>query len=334
MTTLPSIRPGRDDDAAGFIGLIGECWAEYPGCILDVDGEAPELRRLASHVTERGGALWAADASGRIVGMVAATPMREDSAWEIARMYVARPFRGTGLAARLLATAEGHIRAAGARRVVLWTDTRFEAAHRFYEKHSFVRAGSIRVLDDKSRSLEFRYAKPIAGTVVEVLDAAAAVSAERRLADVLKACVDDGAVVGFLSPLATEKARSFWRDRAAEVAAGKRVILCAWVDGAIGGCLQLDLDTPENQSHRAEVRQLIVHPGFRRKGVGRELMARIDQAGLAHGRRLLVLRTWPGGPAETIVRSLGWSFVGVIPGYAIRPTGEPVDEGYWWKRVE
>ena len=164
-------------------------------------------------------ALWTAEASGRIVGMIAAAPMREDSAWEISRMYVARPYRGTGLAARLLTAAEDRIRAAGARRVVLWTDTRFEAAHRFYEKHSFVRAGSIRVLDDKSRSLEFRYAKPVAGTVVEVLDAAAAVSAERRLAEVLKACVDDGAVVGFLAPLATEKARSFWRDRAAEVGA-------------------------------------------------------------------------------------------------------------------
>ena len=24
------IRAGRDDDAAGFIALIGACWAEYP----------------------------------------------------------------------------------------------------------------------------------------------------------------------------------------------------------------------------------------------------------------------------------------------------------------
>lgn len=334
MTMLPGIRPGRDEDAPGYIALIGECWAEYPGCVLDVDGEAPELRRFASHVAGRGGALWTAEAAGRVVGMIATMPAGQDAAWEIARLYVARPYRGTGLAARLLGMAEAHARAGGARRVVLWTDTRFEAAHRFYEKHSFVRAGAIRVLDDKSRSLEFRYAKPIAGVVVEALDAAAAVSAERRLAEVLKACVDDGAVVGFLAPLALEKARSFWRDRAAEVAAGKRVILCAWVDGAIAGCLQLDMDTPENQSHRAEVRQLIVDPAFRRRGVGRELMARIDEAGLTHGRRLLVLRTWPGGPAEAIVRSLGWNFVGVIPGYAIRPTGEPVDEGYWWKRVD
>jgi GNAT superfamily N-acetyltransferase len=334
MATAGVIRPGRDSDAAGFIALIGACWGEYPGCVLDVDNEAPELRALATHVAGRGGALWAAEVSGAVVGMIAAVPLNHDHAWEISRMYVAQSHRGTGLAAELLHKAEAHARAAGARRMVLWTDTRFEAAHKFYEKHSYVRAGSIRVLDDRSRSLEFRYAKPIEGTVVEVLDPAAAVSAERRLAEVLKACVDDGAVVGFLAPLPIEKARAFWRERGSEVAAAKRVILAAWVDGEIGGCLQLDLDVPENQTHRAEVRQLLVHPEFRRRGVGRELMARIDQAALAHGRRILVLRTWPGGPAETIVRSLGWAFVGVIPGYAIRPTGEPVDEGYWWKRIE
>lgn len=328
------VRAGRDGDAAGFIALIGACWGEYPGCVLDVDNEAPELRALASHIGGRGGALWTAEASGAVVGMVATVPLNHDESWEVSRMYVAQSHRGTGLASELLRAAERHAREAGARRMILWTDTRFEAAHKFYEKQSYVRSGSIRVLDDRSRSLEFRYAKPIAGTIVEMLDPAAAVSAERRLAEVLKACVDDGAVVGFLAPLPIEKARAFWRERGAEVAAAKRVILAAWVDGEIGGCLQLDLDVPENQTHRAEVRQLLVHPEFRRRGVGRELMARIDQAALAHGRRILVLRTWPGGPAETIVRSLGWRFVGVIPGYAIRPTGEPVDEGYWWKRIE
>ncbi len=328
------VRAGRDGDAAGFIALIGACWGEYPGCVLDVDNEAPELRALASHIGGRGGALWTAEASGAVVGMVATVPLNHDESWEVSRMYVAQSHRGTGLASELLRAAERHAREAGARRMILWTDTRFEAAHKFYEKQSYVRSGSIRVLDDRSRSLEFRYTKPIVGTIVEMLDPAAAVSAERRLAEGLKACVDDGAVVGFLAPLPIEKARAFWRERGSEVAAAKRVILAAWVDGEIGGCLQLDLDVPENQTHRAEVRQLLVHPEFRRRGVGRELMARIDQAALAHGRRILVLRTWPGGPAETIVRSLGWQFVGVIPGYAIRPTGEPVDEGYWWKRVE
>ena len=47
--TGTAIRAGRDEDAGGFIALIGAAWAEYPGCVLDVDGELPELRALATY---------------------------------------------------------------------------------------------------------------------------------------------------------------------------------------------------------------------------------------------------------------------------------------------
>ena len=46
------ICPARDDDAPGIVALIAACWAEYPGCIIDLDGENPELRRFASHYAE------------------------------------------------------------------------------------------------------------------------------------------------------------------------------------------------------------------------------------------------------------------------------------------
>jgi GNAT superfamily N-acetyltransferase len=108
-----AIRAGRDSDAAGFIALIGACWGEYPGCVLDVDNEAPELRALASHVEGRGGALWTAEVSGAVVGMVATVPLLHDQAWEISRMYVAPSHRGTGLASELLRTAERHARGPG-----------------------------------------------------------------------------------------------------------------------------------------------------------------------------------------------------------------------------
>lgn len=329
----PPLRPGRDEDAEGFIALIGACWSEYPGCILDVDGELPELRRLASHVAERGGALWAAEAEGRIVGMIVTTPRREDEAWEISRLYVARAYRGSGLAASLLGAAESHARASGAKRMVLWTDTRFEPAHRFYEKHSYVRSGSIRVLDDLSRSLEFRYAKPLAGTVVEALDAAAAVSAERRLAKITVACVEAGADLGFRAPLAADRARAHWRDRAAAVAAGRAVLLCAWVEGLIGGALLLDLDQGETRRHRAEVRDLLVHPAMQGCGVGRALMARVGQAALAHGRRRVVLHAPAGGPLDRLLAAEGWSCAGIIPGWADDAGGHQPGEAIWWLAV-
>ena len=73
---------------------------------MDVDGEVPELRALASYYyADKGGALWAAEADGRVVGMVATRPIG-DGAWELCKMYVAGGQRGTGLAQALIDTAE------------------------------------------------------------------------------------------------------------------------------------------------------------------------------------------------------------------------------------
>jgi GNAT superfamily N-acetyltransferase len=331
MTT--TLRQGRDADAEGFIRLIGDCWSEYPGCILDVDGELPELRALSTHFAGAGGALWAAEQAGRIVGMAATRPMQHDAAWEICKVYVARESRGTGLAHRLLGTAEDHARGAGAQRLVLWTDTRFEAAHRFYEKRGFVRQGSIRILDDISNSLEFRYAKPLAGLVVEALDAAAAASAERRLSELLVACVADGASLTWLPPLAPAEARAYWKQVSSQVALGKAALLAAWLDGELVGTVQLDLDTPQNAPHRAEVSKLLVEPRVRRRGVGRALMRRVEQTARGIGRRLLVLDTRSGTAAEALYRGLGWQQAGAIPGYELGPDRAPAEAAFFWKAV-
>lgn len=327
------IRAGRDDDAAGFIALIGACWAEYPGCILDVDGELPELRALATYFVAAGGALWAAEHDGRIVGMVATRPLPEKSAWEICRMYVDAGMRGDGLAAALLRTAEDHARAAGAERLVLWTDTRFIRAHGFYEKHSYVRRGAIRVLNDISNSLEFRYVKPARGVVVETLDAAGAASAERRLTEILIACVDAGASVSFLPPLASDRARAFWKSVSTEVARGSRGLLVAWRDGEMVGTVQLDLATPENQPHRTEMMKLLVHPAARRAGIGRALVERAEQAARDAGRSLVTLDTRAGDFAEPLYRSLGYNEAGRIPGYALNADRTLGDTVVLWKAL-
>ncbi len=331
MTAL--LRPGTDADADAFIALIGGCWSEYPGCVLDVDGELPELRALASYFAEAGGALWAAERDGRIVGMVATRPLREDGAWEICRMYVDAAARGTGIAQRLLEAAESHASLSRAQRIVLWTDTRFDRAHRFYEKRGYVRQGSIRILDDASKSLEFRYAKPIRGLVVEALDAAAAASAERRLAEILMACVAAGDTLTFLPPLPLERAIASWKKVSAEVAAGSCVLLAAWLNGALVGTVQLDMGTPQNQPHRAEVARLLVDPASRRRGVGRALMLRVEQAARAHGRKLLTLHARKGDAADSLYRSLGWTEAGVIPGFALNADRSLADAAFFWKQV-
>lgn len=328
------LREGRDSDADGFIALIGACWAEYPGCVLDVDGEVPELRALATYFRDQGGALWVAERAGRVAGMVGTRPMKDDAAWEICRMYVDAEARGAGLAAALLDRAEAHARDAGAERLILWTDTRFTRAHRFYEKRGYVRHGSIRILDDLSHSLEFRYAKPARGLVVEALDAAAAASAERVLSDLLVACVAEGASLEFLPPLAPDRARAFWKQAATAVAAGTRVLLAAWHEGRLAGSVTLDLATAENQPHVAAVQKLLVDPALRRAGIGRALMRRAEQAARAHGRSILALDTRAGSAAEALYRAEGWTELGSIPGFERDVAGSAADTVFFWKPLQ
>jgi GNAT superfamily N-acetyltransferase len=324
------IRTGRDSDGPAVIALIWACWSAYPGVRMDVDLEMPELHALASYYTDHGGALWIAEADGAVAGVIAVRPIG-GTAWEICRVYVDPNRHGSGLGHALLDQAERHAIAAGAARLVLWSDTRFERAHRFYEKRSYVRSGPVRVLEDISNSLEYGYAKPVNG--IEALDIAAAGSAEMRLADILIACVDTGASVSFLPPLAREKAIAFWHRMARDVGAGTRVQLAAWRDGVLVGTGMLDLATPENQPHRAEAQKILVHPDGRRGGVARQIMRALEQAAVAAGRSLLTLDTRAGEAGEALYRAEGWIEGGRIPGYALHADGVAHDTVLFWKRV-
>jgi len=156
------IRPGQDSEGGGIIALIRACWSNYPGITMDVDREMPELRALGSYYVGQGGQLWTAEAGGKVVGMIAVRPT-DPTSWEICRVYVDPSLHGSGLGHALLDTAEGHAIPAGAERLVLWSDTRFERAHRFYEKRGYVRHGSLRVLNDISNSVEFGYVRAVGG---------------------------------------------------------------------------------------------------------------------------------------------------------------------------
>lgn len=141
-----------------MIALIWSCWSQYPGVLMDVDAEMPEMRALATYYARQGGALWVAEET---TGMIATRPA-EAGDWEICRLYVSPPLHGSGLGQCLMTIAEGHAIAAGARRLILYSDTRFNRAHRFYEKLGYVRLSEIRPLHDISHSWEYAFAKPVA----------------------------------------------------------------------------------------------------------------------------------------------------------------------------
>ncbi len=136
----------------------------------------------------------------------------------------------------------------------------------------------------------------------------------------LHACVHDGASISFVMPFSPEEAEAFWRKKVLPgVAAGSSLLLAAEADGRIAGSVQLDHDTPPNQPHRAEVRKLLVHPDFRRRGLARGLMAELEARARILGRSLLTLDTRTGDRAEPLYASLGYETVGVIPRFCRDP---------------
>ncbi len=151
------LRDARDADADGLIALIGSCFAEYPNCILDVDGEIPELRGIATYFARHEGRCWVAERDASVVGCVGVTPATEPGGVELKKLYVLAPERRHRLGSRLTDLVEDEGRRRGARFVDLWSDTRFEAAHRFYEARGYVRSGETRELHDQSDTVEYYF---------------------------------------------------------------------------------------------------------------------------------------------------------------------------------
>lgn len=169
--------------------------------------------------------------------------------------------------------------------------------------------------------------------IVRRLDAREARERTGALSAVLIDCVEGGASVGFMAPLTRERTDGFWRNVADGVAAGARLLLVAEEAGSreIVGTVQLAFAPQENQPHRVDVAKMLVRRSARGRGVGSGLLRAAEDAARAAGKTLLVLDTVPGSDADRLYRRLGWTAVGVVPGYALMPDGAPCDTTIFYK---
>jgi GNAT superfamily N-acetyltransferase len=151
------------------------------------------------------------------------------------------------------------------------------------------------------------------------------------LSDVLIDCVEDGASVSFVLPMTRAKAETYWRNTAASLARGERVVLAAEdAAGAIVGTAQVILDQPENQPHRGDLAKMLVHRRARRRGVGAALLAAAERRARDAGKTLLVLDT-ASDDAERLYARQGWQRCGQIPDYALLPDGTPCATTIYYK---
>jgi ribosomal protein S18 acetylase RimI-like enzyme len=155
----------------------------------------------------------------------------------------------------------------------------------------------------------------------------------RELAELLIDCVDGGASVSFMHPLSPAKASEFWSRVAAEVSQGRRALLVAEDALGIAGTVQLILDQPENQPHRADLSKMLVHRRARRRGLGEALLRAAESLARECGKSLLVLDT-ASGDAERLYARLGWQRSGIIPGYALWPRGGLCDTTVFYRILD
>lgn len=147
--------------------------------------------------------------------------------------------------------------------------------------------------------------------------------------------VTHGASIGFMLPLEAEEAEAYWRNVAAQIESGGKILLAALgADGSLLGSGQLALEARANGRHRAEVQKLMVRHAARGRGIGAELMRALEAEARRAGRTLLFLDTSVGASgAVRFYEKLGYTFVGGIPDYARDPDGAFAPNAIFFKRI-
>lgn len=151
--------PATAADVPAVMLLIGRVFAEY-GLLLMPAFEVPDLLRFNAHYTPPRGAFWVVREDTRVVGSVGVERL-DDRTAELHRLYLDSTLRGRGIGRALVETVLDWAREQGVRRLVLWSDTRFEQSHRLYRRLGFEQLGERTVEGDVNDSREYRFERDV-----------------------------------------------------------------------------------------------------------------------------------------------------------------------------
>lgn len=115
------------------------------------------------------------------------------------------------------------------------------------------------------------------------------------------------------------------------LAEADRIVLVAEHEGEVVGMAHIASSRAANAPHRAEVQRVAVAAGTRGSGVGRGLMAAVEDVALAHGLTLLWLTTHDESEACAFYEAVGYTKLGVMPGYSQRPDGTTSPGAFYFK---
>ena len=152
------ISPATAGDVPGIVSLIGRVYAEY-GFVYEPRVEVPDLFDFEAHYAEPGGGFFVVRDANTVVGSIGVERVDARSA-EIHRLYLDADQRGRGTGRALMDACIEWCRARGIGHVILWSDTRFDLAHRLYTRMGFTRTGERTVVGDVNDSREYFFERP------------------------------------------------------------------------------------------------------------------------------------------------------------------------------
>jgi GNAT superfamily N-acetyltransferase len=120
--------------------------------------------------------------------------------------------------------------------------------------------------------------------------------------------------------------------RAALVEPG-RVVLVVERDGDVVGMAHVVPSAAANAPHRAEVQRVAVAERVRGQGLGRRLLAAVDDAAVERGLTLLWLTTHDESDACAFYEAVGYTRLGVMPSYSLRPDGTISPAAFYFKEL-
>jgi acetyltransferase len=110
-----------------------------------------------------------------------------------------------------------------------------------------------------------------------------------------------------------------------------RIVLVAELDGEVVGMAHVAPSSAANAPHRAEVQRVAVAESARGTGVGRDLMAAVEEAAGARELTLLWLTTHDESDACAFYEAVGYTKLGVMPSYSERPDGAVAPAAFYYK---
>jgi len=153
------VSPASRADAPGVIALIGRVFDEY-GFVYDPAMEVADLLHFEAHYEAPRGTFFVVRSGNRIVGSVGAEQVDPSTA-ELHRLYLEADLRGRGRGRALVEAVIDWCRSRAISRLILWSDTRFEPAHRLYTRMGFRRIGERELAGDANQTREYLFERSV-----------------------------------------------------------------------------------------------------------------------------------------------------------------------------